>query len=175
MSDSIITRSDQRVITDDWRSRATVVAGYDGDTFKAVLDLGMRSASGTSKDPIPIRFNGIDTPEMNDPSPAIRAKAVRARDFVAERLKPGDPKAPYVLLYTFKTSENTDGEKTLFDGRGRLLADVYYQKAVRDKKVGRKIVREIEWGFLNDELVAARLAKRIKDKRAEWTEADASE
>lgn len=173
-SDKIITRSDQRVVTSDWRFRATVVAGYDGDTFKAVLDLGVRSAAGTTNDPIPVRFYGIDTPEMDDPSPAIRAKAVRARDFVAERIKTG-VMAPYVLLFTFASHENTNGEKVLFDRNGRLLADVYYQKAVKDKKVGRKIVREIEWGFLNDELVAARLAKRIKDKRAEWTEADAAE
>lgn len=171
MSDEkITTRSDRRIVSDDWRFRARVLSGYDGDTIKATLRLGMRQTCGEEVDPIEVRFYGIDTPEMNDKDPAIRAKAVRARDFMAERLKPGDPNAPYVLLYTYKS-----GEKALFDGRGRLLADVYYQKGVKETKVGRKVVREIEWGFLNDELVVARLAKRIKDKRAEWTSEDATE
>lgn len=168
--EKLTTRSDQRIISDDWRFRARVLSGYDGDTIKAVLLLGMRQTSGEQSDPIEVRLYGIDTPEMNDKDPSIRAKAVRARDFMAERLKPGDPKAPHVVLYTYKA-----GEKTLFDNYGRLLADVYYQKATKDTKVGRKIVREVEWGFLNDELVTARLAKRIKDKRAEWTAEDASE
>lgn len=168
--EKLITRSDQRIFSDDWRFRARVLSGYDGDTIKCVLLLGVRQTCGEEKDPVEIRFYGIDTPEMNDKDPAIRAKAVRARDFMAQRLKPGDQNAPYVMLYTYKS-----GEKALFDGRGRLLADVYYQKGVKETKVGRKVVREIEWGFLNDELVAARLAKRIKDKRAEWTAEDASE
>lgn len=170
MSDRIVTKSNERIITDDWRFRARVLSGYDGDTIKVKLLLGVRQLCGDVDDPIEIRFYGIDTPEMNDKNPAIRAKAVRARDFMVERLKPGNPLAPYVLLYTYKS-----GEKTLFDNHGRLLADVYYQKNVKETKVGRKIVREIEWGFLNDELVAARLAKRVKDKRANWTAEDASE
>lgn len=170
MADEIVTRSDQRIVTDDWRFRARVVSGYDGDTIKCLLLLGMRQTSGEQADPIEIRLYGIDTPELNDKDPAIRAKAIRARDFMAERLRPGSQLSPYVLLYTYKA-----GEKTLFDNHGRLLADVYYQKSVRETKSGRKVVREVEWGFLNDELVAARLAKRIKDKRAVWTAADADE
>lgn len=162
--------TEARILSDEWRFRARILSNHDGDTLDAVILLGCRQVFGEPSDPVKIRFYGIDTPEMNDKDPAIRAKAVRARAYVAERLKTGDSKAPHVMLYTYKA-----GEKTLFDNYGRLLADVYYQKGVKETKVGRKIVREVEWGFLNDELVTARLAKRIKDKRAEWTPEDASE
>jgi len=55
-----------------------IVRVYDGDTFYANFN-GMHPIIGSA---IPIRINGVDTPEMNDKSRRVRKKAIRARDFV---------------------------------------------------------------------------------------------
>lgn len=54
---------------------------YDGDTYTMLVDLGFYTYTT-----IRIRVLGIDTPEMRDSDPAIRAKAKLARDRAAELL-----------------------------------------------------------------------------------------
>ncbi|ABB39602.1 nuclease (SNase domain-containing protein) [Oleidesulfovibrio alaskensis G20] len=62
-------------------SRVTSV--YDGDTFRCDID-GWPAIIGKN---IGIRINGIDTPEMRDKRPQVKALAIEARDFVRSRLK----------------------------------------------------------------------------------------
>ena len=59
-----------------------VIYVYDGDTFRCDL-LNMSPIVGEN---VGIRIKGIDTPEMRDKRPHIKAKAVEARDYVRERL-----------------------------------------------------------------------------------------
>lgn len=63
----------------DWAKKQLVAedAVYDGDTAFFLFDEGERGYRNPR-----CRFYGIDAPEMNDPDPAIRARAIAARDFV---------------------------------------------------------------------------------------------
>lgn len=56
---------------------------YDGDTFRCDVE-GWPPILG---DNIGIRFNGIDTPEMKDKRPHVKALAIKARDHVRQRLR----------------------------------------------------------------------------------------
>jgi len=60
-----------------FRYKARVVNVVDGDTLDLETDLGFRIAFLQR-----YRLYGVDTPEMNDPDPAVREKAVRAKAFV---------------------------------------------------------------------------------------------
>lgn len=53
----------------------TIYDVYDGDTFHA----GIRSWPSVVGERISVRVYGIDTPEMKDKSPRIRALAMRAK------------------------------------------------------------------------------------------------
>jgi endonuclease YncB( thermonuclease family) len=140
----------ERIVSDEWRFRARVLdAPYDGDTFKVVMRLGMRQTCGEEEDPVPVRLDGLDTPEVKSKNPATAKLAQKARAFVAERLVAG----PYLLLYPRKAS------KVVFDKYGRLLCTVYYQRITKEK-VGKKVVERVEWINLNEELLSAGLAKR---------------
>ena len=57
--------------------RARVVNVVDGDTVDLETDLGFRITFRQR-----YRLYGVDTPEMNDPDAAVRASAVKAKDFV---------------------------------------------------------------------------------------------
>ena len=60
-----------------------IIAVYDGDTFRANLE-GFPAIIGEN---IGIRINGIDTPEMKDKRPHIKALAIKARNYLRARLK----------------------------------------------------------------------------------------
>lgn len=55
-----------------------VISVYDGDTFRCDL----ANYPAIVGENIGIRVNGIDTPEMKDKRPDIKALAVEARDYV---------------------------------------------------------------------------------------------
>lgn len=59
-----------------------VVSVYDGDTFRCDI-AGYPPVVGHD---IGIRVAGIDTPEMKDKRPEVKALAVKARDYVKLRL-----------------------------------------------------------------------------------------
>lgn len=71
-----------------YRYRATIRSVYDGDTFRADLDLGFgivdRGANGKGR---AFRLHGIDTPELRGDE---REKGIEVRDYVRELMKPGD-------------------------------------------------------------------------------------
>ena len=83
-----------------------VVSVYDGDTFRCNID-GLSEIIGKN---ISVRIRGIDTPEMTDKNPYIKAKAIDARDFTKRKLL----SAEVVEL------KNVDRDKYF-----RILADVY--------------------------------------------------
>ena len=56
---------------------------YDGDTFYVDV-AGVHPIIGQN---IPIRIHGVDTPEMNDPDPKVRERAIQARDFLHQQLR----------------------------------------------------------------------------------------
>lgn len=64
---------------------AEVTSIYDGDTFKCNIT-GYPAISGER---IGIRINGIDTPEMRDNRPAVKALARKAKQFTVQRLREG--------------------------------------------------------------------------------------
>lgn len=61
---------------------AHVVSVYDGDTFRCDI-AGYPPVVGHD---IGIRVAGIDTPEMKDKRPEVKALAIKARDYVRARL-----------------------------------------------------------------------------------------
>ncbi|MFC1549467.1 thermonuclease family protein [Nitrospirota bacterium] len=62
-----------------------VVSVYDGDTFRADLD-GYPDIVGKN---IGIRVNGIDTPEMRDKNPQVKALAIKAKEYAFKSLTEG--------------------------------------------------------------------------------------
>lgn len=64
---------------------AEVTSIYDGDTFRANL-IGCPPIAGER---IGIRINGIDTPEMRDNRPAVKALARKAKQYTVQRLREG--------------------------------------------------------------------------------------
>jgi endonuclease YncB( thermonuclease family) len=79
---------------------------HDGDTFIAEIS-DVHPIIGKE---ISIRINGIDTPEITDKRPAIKELAIKARDYVQQRLL----KSCVIELI------NVQRDKYF-----RLLADVY--------------------------------------------------
>jgi endonuclease YncB( thermonuclease family) len=59
-----------------------IISVYDGDTFKCNI-AGYPAIIGKN---IGVRIAGVDTPEMNDKRQEIKAKAIKARAFVVDRL-----------------------------------------------------------------------------------------
>ena len=64
---------------------AEVTSIYDGDTFRCNLH-GYPPIAGER---IGIRINGIDTPEMRDNRPKIKALARKAKQYAVQRLREG--------------------------------------------------------------------------------------
>jgi endonuclease YncB( thermonuclease family) len=64
---------------------AEVTSIYDGDTFRCNLQ-GYPPIAGER---IGIRINGIDTPEMRDNRPKIKALARKAKQYTVQRLRKG--------------------------------------------------------------------------------------
>ena len=59
-----------------------VISVYDGDTFRVDID----SLSPIVGKNIPIRLNGVDTPEMQGKCQYEKDLAIKARDFVRNKL-----------------------------------------------------------------------------------------
>ena len=85
---------------------AEVTSIYDGDTFSANL-IGYPSIAGER---IGIRINGIDTPEMRDNRPKIKALARKAKQYAVQRLREGKQ----IVLLNMKRGKYF-----------RIVADVY--------------------------------------------------
>lgn len=84
----------------------TIYDVYDGDTFHA----GIRSWPPVAGERIGVRVYGIDTPEMKDKKPRVRALALRAKALAD------------TLLIHANTVELRDIRR---DKYFRILADVY--------------------------------------------------
>jgi len=80
---------------------------YDGDTFRCTI----KDWPNIIGERIGIRVNGIDTPEMRDKRPEIKALAQQAKQFVVERLR------------SAKTIELRNMKRGKYF---RVVADVYY-------------------------------------------------
>jgi len=130
--------------------RAKVNRILDGDTAEIVLDLGFDVSFG----PRPVRFFGLNAPEIHDTDPAIQKRAKAAMDFVSSRLLPADPKlAPKTKVETRRPDST--------DKFGRVLGTVWYQNPPAVPAGAKKNAKPVEqpWVNLNNELLAAGLAK----------------
>lgn len=88
----------------------TVDHVHDGDTIMGELDMGV----GHYMRPISIRLDGINAPEMNDHDPAVRAKAVESRDYLAS-LAPVGSVLRIVSLHWDKYAPRIDADVYLSD------------------------------------------------------------
>lgn len=93
-----------------------LVSVYDGDTFTCDLD-GLHPLIGER---VGIRVRGIDTPEMKDERPDVKRKAIRARDYVRQRLV---------------TAEKIELKKVERDKYFRILADVWVDDVLLSKEL----------------------------------------
>ena len=73
----------QITLADDEAIVSELVSVYDGDTFKININ-GYPAIFGKN---LLVRISGIDTPEMKDPKPEIKALAQRAREFAEKKLR----------------------------------------------------------------------------------------
>lgn len=97
---------------------ATVVSVYDGDTITVRID---EMPAWLGKD-IPIRVSGIDTPEMREKRPEVRALAHKARDVALNLCPPGMEVAlsgiergKYFRLVAYVNCDGRDLSQTLLD------------------------------------------------------------
>lgn len=84
----------------------------DGDTVDLFVDCGFRQYAT-----LRMRLLGINAPEMNATDPAVRQRALEAKQYVIERLKP----APVSMTDAWPLLVRT--HKT--DSFGRWLAEVW--------------------------------------------------
>lgn len=96
---------------------AEVTSIYDGDTFKVNLQ-GYPPIAGER---ISIRINGIDTPEMRDNRPKIKALARKAKQYTVQRLREGKQ----IILRNMQRGKYF-----------RIVADVY----VDDCSLGQELI-----------------------------------
>jgi endonuclease YncB( thermonuclease family) len=61
----------------NWTKRSLTHDQHDGDSLWLLFDKGEYQYANAN-----CRLYGINTPEMNDPSPEVRAKAASARDYL---------------------------------------------------------------------------------------------
>lgn len=87
--------------------RATLLRVIDGDTIDVAVDLGFFVSHRRT-----LRLRGVNTPELNDRDPAVRAKAFAAKQFMINRLPRTDNG---IIVRTHKDQD---------DKYGRMLADV---------------------------------------------------
>ena len=102
----------------------------DGDTVEGLVDLGFRVYWRTR-----LRLYGVDTPEMNDADPAMREKALAAKDYVIRSLAGS------------RVVVNTHMDRA--DKYGRWLAVIHYLPGGPDAM----------WRNLNAELITLGLAR----------------
>lgn len=94
-------------VSPEWRAVGHYVV--DGDTFDALVDTGFNQFRYLT-----IRVRNIDTPELNSPDPAERARANAAKQFVVDLILDRPLK-----LVTYKDTQTF----------GRYVADVWYWDA----------------------------------------------
>lgn len=82
---------------------------FDGDTCTFKVSLGRRL-----KDEWPCRLARIDTPEIRDPDPLVRAKAYAARDYLRGRLDTAMASSANVIIHSVKLEKY-----------GRALVELY--------------------------------------------------
>jgi micrococcal nuclease len=92
--------------------RAKITEVHDGDTCKAEIDAGFRITFTDQ-----LRLARVNAPELTALDPAVKAKAVAARDFLA-----GLVLGKEVIVVTRKTEKY-----------GRYLAEVYYAEGTAQK------------------------------------------
>lgn len=88
---------------------AEVMSVYDADTCTFKVSLGRKL-----KDEWPCRLARIDTPEMRDPDPEVRAKAYAARDYLRGRLEAAMAAGADVIIHSVKLEKY-----------GRALVELY--------------------------------------------------
>ena len=93
----------------EYRYRATAASVYDGDTFRADVDLGF---SAWLKN-IQFRMYGINTPELRGGTAETKRAGVAARDRLRELMPVGSA----VLIRSTKAGKY-----------GRYLADLYVEQ-----------------------------------------------
>jgi endonuclease YncB( thermonuclease family) len=96
---------------------AEITSIYDGDTFRCNLQ-GYPPIVGER---ISIRINGIDTPEMKDHRPKIKALARKAKQYTVQRLRKGKQ----VILRNMQRGKYF-----------RIVADVY----VDGRNLGQELI-----------------------------------
>ncbi len=87
----------------------------DGDTLRVLVVPGTLGATGATRDSLPVRLVGIDTPETRKPGAAVQAYGPEATEFVVDLLA---GREVYLEL-----------DLDAYDRYERLLAYVYYRDA----------------------------------------------
>ncbi len=86
-----------------------VLSVYDGDTLTVQVSLGRHL-----RDRWTLRLARIDTPEMRDADPEVRAKAYAARDYLRGRLDAAMSTGSEVIIHSVKLEKY-----------GRALCELY--------------------------------------------------
>ncbi|MDM8542460.1 thermonuclease family protein [Desulfococcaceae bacterium HSG7] len=102
---------------------------YDGDTLFAFV----KGHKPIDNKPIGIRVRGIDTPELRDRRPSVKAKAQKAKDFVESEVQT----ARKVHLYNI----------SMKDKYGRMLATVFCdRKDIAKMLLEKKLAKAYDGG-----------------------------
>jgi micrococcal nuclease len=99
--------------------QATLIKVIDGDTLDLLVDQGIRVFNEQR-----LRLYGVNTPELHDKDPAVRAKANEAKQYLIDNLPTGKNT---IRIVTIKD----EGDKY-----GRLLAKVY----VGDRLINQELI-----------------------------------
>lgn len=95
--------------------RAKIINVVDGDTIDVDIDLGFHITVRQR-----CRLAGINTPELRDPDPTVRAKGVEAKRFVEAWVAKHQNAAASPGAVTVRSEKPYPDDKY-----GRYLADVY--------------------------------------------------
>lgn len=105
-----------------------VTSIYDGDTFRCNLQ-GYPPIAGER---IGIRVNGIDTPELRDNRPVIKALARKAKQFTVQRLREGQE----IVLRNMKRGKYF-----------RIVADVYIDgRSLGEELIAAELAKPYDGG-----------------------------
>jgi endonuclease YncB( thermonuclease family) len=109
-----------------WQGKGTVNEIHDGDTFKALIDLGFRISFTT-----PVRIRGIQSPEL--PS----APGIAAADFLRTLIAPGD--VVTINSRRLDLHGRAEADVTLDDGRDLAAVMLAAGHAVKADQSGHPI------------------------------------
>ena len=107
--------------------RAQCLNVVDGDTADFLVDLGFHQYMKAR-----FRFSRINTPELSSTDPAVRAKAMEARNFVFSAIlrDPNTKSFDEKISWTCRLVAEKDP-----DNYGRWLAEVFYQPWTNGKQL----------------------------------------